>query len=118
MDREELAGLLVGVDAASMGCRRAVSAGARYWVEHQTDRPVPASHLARIYAGRQRRVRKAGRPTTGFAEAVAVLRAQGERPIRLGAVDVAEPPYHYMLFLDEHLTKVLAVIGVRRRPEP
>jgi hypothetical protein len=51
-------------------------------------------------------------PTLGFADAVSALAIQGDEPVRLGAVDTADPPYHFQLFLDEAGTVVIACLGV------
>jgi hypothetical protein len=64
---------------------------------------------------RERHTRQFGIPTAGFAAAVETLLAYGERPVRIGAVDIDDPPYHYQLFLSEDLTTVVAVLGVDQR---
>ncbi|MEE6260768.1 hypothetical protein [Plantactinospora sonchi] len=112
--RDDLARLLDREDEAFATCRRAVLAGAAIRVDHARP-PAPASHHVPVYAIRAEHTTATGIPTLGFFAAVEALRAYGDRPVRLGAVDVADPPYHYQLFLDAELTAVIAVIGVDQR---
>ena len=112
MDRDDLARMLERDGAAFAACRRAVLAGAQFWV---TDGTQPASTLVSLYARRDRRTRQRGIPTVGFADAVAELDARGDDLVRIGAVDEDEPPYHFQLFLDEHATTVVACLGVDQR---
>ncbi|MFD0744410.1 hypothetical protein ACFQ1L_23295 [Phytohabitans flavus] len=50
-----------------MACRRALLAGARFWV---SDEEQPASQLAAIYEVREAHTRRIGIPTVGFAAGV------------------------------------------------
>ena len=50
----------------------------------------------------------------GFADAVTALRAVGEELVRIGAVDVEDPPYHFQLFLNEDGTEMIACLGVNQ----
>ncbi|MFC7243742.1 hypothetical protein ACFQO7_14805 [Catellatospora aurea] len=109
MDRDQLIELLGGEGEAFLACRRALSSGARFWVDADALR---ASHFLAIYRRREEGVRRAGIPVLGFAAAVDALRAHGERPLRLGAVDLTDGTYHFQLFLDEDLTTVVACLGV------
>lgn len=120
MDRDLLVQLLGGEDEAFTACRQFVVAGARLWVSDQVQ---PASELARTYRRRASHTEQVGIPTLGFFAAVQALRQHGEQSVRLGAVDVDDPPYHFQLFFDEELTVVIACLGVdqdpahRRQPE-
>jgi hypothetical protein len=109
VDRDHLARILDCEGEAFAACRGAVLDGARFWV---TDSTQPASELARTYARRERGTRERGIPTLGFAEAVTALRERGEGPVRLGAVDTDDPPYHFQLFIDGGGTAVVACLGV------
>lgn len=111
MDREDLARLLIGEGEPFAACRRAVLSGAPFWISEQ-DHPTSASALVSIYARRHEHTTRCGLPTLGFARAVDALRAHGEHLIRVGAVDVLDPPFHYQLFLTEDLTTVVAILGV------
>jgi len=51
----------------------------------------------------------------GFAAAVETLRTFGREPVRLEAVNVDQPKYHFVLFLDADATAVLACLGVDQR---
>ncbi|MEV0715622.1 hypothetical protein [Asanoa sp. NPDC050611] len=109
MDRDRLAQLLDTPGAAFSACRSAVLAGARFWV---TDIDQPASGLFEIYRRRDAHTRQEGISTLGFTAAVETLRALGQQPVRLRAVDLDEPPYHFQLFLNADATAVVACLGV------
>ena len=113
MDRGLLAQLLGGENEAFTACRRFVVAGARLWV---SDQAQPASEFARTYQRRASHIELVGIPTLGFSVAVQALHQYGEQPVRLGAVDVDDPPYHFQLFLNEELTSVIACLGVDQDP--
>ena len=95
----------------------AVVAGASFWISPTAQ---PAAPLAGIYGVREAHTRRIGLETLGFAAAVEALRARGQDLVRLGAVDLDEPLYHFQVFLDEPLTAVVACLGVdqgwRHRP--
>jgi hypothetical protein len=114
VDREHLARLLDGRGEVFDACRRTVLAGARFWVSIDHP-PTPAPILMSIYDRRERHTRRIGLPTSGFAAAVDALREWGDNPVRIGAVDVADPPYHFQLFFDDGLTAVVACLGVDQR---
>jgi hypothetical protein len=109
VDRDHLAPLLDSGGSTFDACRQAVLAGARFWV---AEAGCSAQQLASIYARRHRHTERIGLPTSGFAAAVAALRAHGERPLRVGAVDVDDPPYRFQVFLDDGLSAVVACLGV------
>ena len=109
MDRDTLARLLDSDAEAFVACRQGLLAGASYVVWEPSQ---PAANLARIYAMRLATTQKNGTETIGFADAVDELRAHGDTPVRIGAVDIDEPPYHFQLFLDEHATAIVACLGV------
>jgi hypothetical protein len=109
MDRDRLTQLLDRDGEAFVACRRAVLAGASFWV---TDHTQTASIFAAIYARRDRHTRERGIETLGFTRAVDDLRACGEEPVCVGAVDLDDPPYHFQLFLNEDATAVVACLGV------
>jgi hypothetical protein len=111
MDRGDLARRLIGEGEPFAACRRAVLSGAPFWIDEQ-EHLTSASVLASIYAQRHKHTTRRGIPTAGFAAAVDALRAHGEQLVRIGAVDVPDPPYHYQLFLTQDLTTVVAVLGV------
>jgi hypothetical protein len=113
VDRDLLVQLLGGENEAFTACRRFVVAGARLWV---SDQGQPASELARTYQRRASHTEQVGIPTLGFSAAVQALRQYGEQPVRLGAVHVDDPPYHFQLFLDNELTSVIACLGVDQDP--
>ncbi|MEU0561275.1 hypothetical protein [Dactylosporangium sp. NPDC006015] len=94
---------------AFAACRREVAAGAviRVW-----DGGTPASTLAAIYVRRLRLIHQRGTPEVGFAEAVQALRACGDELVRIGAVDVQHPSYHFQLFLNLSATVVIGCLGV------
>lgn len=50
-------------------------------------------------------------PASGSAKQ-STASAAGEQLVRLGAVDVEDPPYHFQLFLNAAGTKVVACLGV------
>ena len=109
MERDHLVRLLDEEGEAFIACRQALISGARFWVSELSER---ASTLVRIYAHRDRHTRETGIPTLGFPAAVDALRQHGEQPIKVGAVDTEDPPYHFQLFLAEQLTSVVACLGV------
>jgi hypothetical protein len=109
VERELLIRLLGDGNEAFAACRQAVVDGARFDVY---DGAVPGSHLASIYEVRDRHAQRIGLPTLGFSAAVHELQMYGEQPIRVGSVDVDDPPYHFALFLDEKLSSVVACLGV------
>ena len=113
MDRDLLVQLLGGENEAFTAARQFVLAGARLWI---SDQAQPASQLARTYQRRERHIEQVGIPTLGFSTAVRALRRYGEQPVRLGAVDADDPPYHFQLFLDKELTSVIACLGVDQDP--
>jgi len=109
MDRDRLVGLLDGEGEAFVACRSAVVAGASFWISPTAQ---PAAPLAGIYGVREAHTRRIGLETLGFAAAVEALRARGQDLVRLGAVDLDDPPYHFQVFLDEPLAAVVACLGV------
>lgn len=109
MDRTRLAELLDEDGTAFARCREAVLSGARYSVSESSQ---PAAQFEEIYRGRDAHTRSIGLPTVGFADALRGLRAHGDRLVHVGAVDAADPPYHFVFFLDEDLTAVVACLGV------
>lgn len=113
MDRDLLVQLLGDENEAFTACRQSLVAGARFWVSDHTQ---PASGLARTYQRRARHTEQTGIPTLGFSTAVRALHKHGEQSVRLGAVDVDDPPYHFQLFLDEDLTSIVACLGVDQDP--
>ena len=113
MDRDLLVQLLSGEHEAFSSCRQSVLAGARVWVSGHAQ---PASGLASTYQRRAGHIQQRGIPTLGFSAAVQALHEYGEQPVRLGAVDVDDPPYHFQLFLDENLTSIVACLGVDQDP--
>ncbi|HZL73949.1 MAG TPA: hypothetical protein VFB83_01120 [Propionibacteriaceae bacterium] len=116
MNRERLAAILVPQEGeAFTACRRAVLAGARFWVAED---PQPASTLLRTYARRDKHTRQRGIETIGFTDAVTKLGALGEELVRLAAVNSDHPPYHFMLFLNADATTVLACLGVDQSWNP
>jgi hypothetical protein len=116
VDRDRLAQLLDRDGETFAACRRAVLAGARFWA---TERTQPASALVALYARHDRPTRRRGIPTLGFTQAVDDLRARGDDPVRVGAVDIEDPPYHFQLFLNEDATAVVACLGVdQSRKQP
>ncbi|MEU7673545.1 hypothetical protein AB0C42_01855 [Micromonospora taraxaci] len=112
MNRAHLARLLERDSEAYVACRRAVLDGATIWISETGQQ---ASTLAHIYARRQRTTRQFGIPTLGFPAAVQELHDRGEQLVRLAAVDVEDPPYHFQLFLNDDVSAVLACIGVDGR---
>ncbi|WP_444951014.1 hypothetical protein [Micromonospora ureilytica] len=112
MNRAHLARLLERNSEAYAACRRAVLDGATIWI---SETGQPASTFARIYARRQRTTRQSGIPTLGFPAAVQELHDRREQLVRLAAVDVEDPPYHFQLFLNDDVSAVLACIGVDGR---
>jgi hypothetical protein len=68
------------------------------------------------YRRRASYTEQVGIPTLGFSTAVQALHQYGDQPVRLGAVDVDDPPYHFQLFLDNELTSVIACLGVDQDP--
>ena len=113
MDRDLLVQLLGGENEAFTACRQFVVGGARLWVSDQVQ---SAAELARTYQRRESHIELAGIPTVGFSVAVQALHQYGEQPVRLGAVDADDPPYHFQLFLDKELTTVIACLGVDQDP--
>jgi hypothetical protein len=119
VERDHLVRLLDGEDEAFTACRRSLMSGARYWVGELSQ---PDPELVHTYARRDRYLRQRGIPTLGFSAAVGALRRHGEQSIKLGAVIVDDPPYHFQLFLNEQLTSVVACLGIdqhsryRQRP--
>jgi hypothetical protein len=113
VDRDLLVQLLSGEREAFSACQQAVLAGAKVWVSGHAQ---PASRLAGTYQRRASHTQQRGIPTLGFAAAVQALHEYGEQPVRLGAVDVDDPPYHFQLFLDENLTSIVACLGVNQDP--
>jgi len=114
VDRDLLVQLLADKNEAFeneafTACRESVVTGARFWVSDHTQ---PASELISTYQRRARHTQQAGIPTLGFSTAVRALHMHGEHPVRLGAVDVDDPPYYFQLFLDEDLTSIVACLGV------
>ena len=113
MDRDHLVQLLGDEHEAFIACRRSVVAGARFWVSGQAQ---PASKLTRTYQRRARHTEQLGIPTLGFTAALHALHEHGEQAVRLGSVDVDDPPYHFQLFFDEKLTSIVACLGVDQDP--
>jgi hypothetical protein len=113
VDRDLLIQLLGDEQEPFRACREYVVAGAPVWV---SDHAQPASGLVSTYQRRAEHTLQAGIPTLGFSAAVHALYEYGEQPVRLGAVDVDDPPYHFQLFLDEDLTSVVACLGVDQDP--
>jgi hypothetical protein len=112
MDRDHLARLLDRDGGAYAACRRAVTAGANIQVWKGG---TPAAAVAAIYARRLRLVQRKGTSEVGFAEAVQSLRACGDEPVLIGAVDIDDPPYHFQLFLNVSATRLVACLGVDQR---
>lgn len=56
--------------------------------------------------------------TVGFAEAVADLRARGGDLVRVGGVEIEDPPYQFQLYLNEHASAVVACLGVDQSRSP
>jgi hypothetical protein len=115
VNRDHLVGMLRRDGEAFDACRQALVAGARFWVTEHTQQ---ASILVGIYARRDRHTQQRAIPTLGFAQAVDDLRSRGGDPVRIGAVDSDNPPYHFQLFLNEDATAVVACLGVDQRWNP
>jgi hypothetical protein len=107
--RDELLDLLAGAGPVGVACREALLAGAQYVLY---DEPIPAERLAQSYARRLAHLDRTGVPTAGFADAVDALRAHGAAEVLLGSASVADPPYHYQLFLSADADRVVACLGV------
>lgn len=114
VDRQTLTRLLDSDNEAWAMCQAAVQGGARFHV--YAGDGVPADLLASIYARRLSFANRRGTWTVGFAEAVAHLRTAGTQVLRLGSVDIDEPHRHFLLFLDEGLTAVIACLGIEPPP--
>jgi hypothetical protein len=105
-----LAGLLAaGRGEAYQPCLQQVRRGVAFTIY---DGILPASHYERIYRLRERHTHRIGQPSVGFRETVERLRELGDQPVRLGAVTVAHPLYHYQLFLSADLSTVVGCLGV------
>jgi hypothetical protein len=109
MNRRTLISLLDGSGAAKKACREALRAGAGFNISEGL---VPARHLAAIYRVRADITRDRGIPTIGFGEAVNRLQAAEDQALRLGGVQVDDPPYYFQLFLTADASSVLACVGV------
>ena len=109
MDRDDLAHLLTDTSYASAACRHALLDGANFilWTgSNAADRMLPA------YERRGARAVATGVPTLGLTEALDGLRRAGTDPIQLGQVNVASPPYTFMIFLSGEPMSVIACFGV------
>jgi hypothetical protein len=94
---------------AFVACRQAVLTGARFWIDEEA---LPASILVPTYTRRYRRSQDREMATLGFADAVEALRSRGGEPVRIGAVDTDDPPYHFQLFMNGDATTVIACLGL------
>jgi hypothetical protein len=72
----------------------------------------PAVEVAGVYARRLRLLERRGIAHIAFAEAVRTLTERCHEVVRIGAVEVADPPYHFQLFLNQTATEVIACLGV------
>lgn len=114
MDRDRLAQLLDTPAYATSACRHALLDGAEFTVWEGS---VPASSMVPAYERRERHTEAAGIPTVGFPAAIANLREMGTRRVQVGQVKVTNPPYVFMVFLDEDSTAVVACVGVDQQRE-
>ncbi|MBG6067009.1 hypothetical protein [Micromonospora ureilytica] len=109
MDRHQLIALLAGGGSAYAMCRDALHDGADFTIANGA---MPATHFARIYDRRKRHCQERGIATLGFRQGVERLQNARNHAVRLGWVKVANPDYHFQLFLTEDLSAVIACIGV------
>jgi len=110
VDIDEIVSALDPLQPAHRGCATALRNGADFRLWH--DGVATPEELLEICHRRHRRILEQGIVTLGFEQALAALEATGHDGLRLGAVEVEDPPYHYAVFLAPHETEVVACLGV------
>ncbi|WP_280716883.1 hypothetical protein [Kitasatospora sp. MAP5-34] len=108
---ELLLGLLRNQTPACAPARAALLAGGTGRIN---DRVQPADQHANIYTGRIEHTRANGIETIGLPEGVSALRALGDRPVRLAAIDSPDHCWHFVLFVAADGGSLVGCAGVRR----
>ncbi|MEV4569208.1 hypothetical protein AB0K12_36025 [Nonomuraea sp. NPDC049419] len=114
MDRETLVQLLDNAEGEAIPAfRQALAAGAdiTIWPD-----PVETLYLISTYRRRARLTHRQEIPSLGFDEAVAQLSSCEHQHLILGMVTSTDPAYHFQLFLASDASRVVACLGVSRRP--
>ncbi|MFI1649321.1 hypothetical protein ACH4XT_20610 [Streptomyces avidinii] len=107
MDRDLLMRLLAGDDEASALALAALRTGATFSVG---DTAHPAGRHAGVFGHRLRRMRMHGVEPLGLERAVQLLGEHG-RPVRVGLIDSADRTWHFLLFLTEDGSALVACAG-------
>ncbi|MCX4628494.1 hypothetical protein [Streptomyces sp. NBC_01443] len=110
MERHVLERLLAGGDEASALALAALRTGATYSVG---DSAHPAERHAGVFGIRLRRMRMHGVEPLGLERAVQLLSEHG-RPVRVGLIDSADRTWHFLLFLTEDGSALVACAGWQR----
>jgi hypothetical protein len=116
VDTDRIVEALDPLQPAHHACSEALRHGASFTLWR--DGAASPAELLEICHRRHRGVLEQGIETLGFEQALEALKTTGYGSLRLGAVDVEEPPYHYALFLAPTHTEVVACLGVDQSLQP
>ena len=116
MDTSAIVSALDPLQPAHQGCATALRHGAEFSLWH--DGVATPAELLEICHRRHRKILEHGIETLGFEQALEALESTGFDGLRLGAVEVEEPPYHYAVFLAPHETEIVACLGVDQSVQP
>ena len=111
MNRDVLAGLLVGEGAAATACSSALRDGAELILWQGS---APADRMLAAYRRRHQRALADAAPTVGFPEALESLGRAGADSLCLGQVSANDPDYVYMIFMTDNPPALVACVGIAR----
>jgi hypothetical protein len=110
VDTDELVAALDPLQPAHLACASALRQGAEFTLWH--DGTATPAELLDICRRRHGKLLEQGVETVGFEQALRDLESTARPLLRLGSVDVGDPPYHFAVFLAAQRTEVVACLGV------
>ena len=110
MDPHQIVEALDPLQPAHRACADALRRGAAFTL--WPDGVATPEELLEICRRRHRGVLEQGIETIGFEQALQGLETTTHQALRLGAVEVADPPYHFAVFLAAEDPEVVACLGV------
>jgi hypothetical protein len=117
LDREQLVELLTASSsAAARTCVAALEEGAQYLGFGAT--PTPVAEALTIYERRVRHLESIGRTALNGFEVIEALKETAERNVWLVAVNLPEPPTHFLSFVAEDRNALIGCLAVDETDNP